>query len=190
MTPFIFNLFNEDSLIYSLVFFVIYLFLFIIYFFTEDLDHYRHVTVTLTIISIVVHPVLFIASDNAGKLFALKSEINDLNGFVEIVKNFQNVESFDIGYIKAENKLNDILISEDNNIFENFGADKDYYNNILSEMNIRRIDVLRKEGNTIFIKKKNMPGLVYFSNPKFKYSDKQYREYNIRIDENWYVYDY
>ncbi|NOS86216.1 MAG: hypothetical protein HOP31_13825 [Ignavibacteria bacterium] len=160
------------------------------FFFTEQYDYYRHVTVTVTIISIVVYPVLFIASDNAGKYYALKSEISELNGFIATVENFKNVESFDIGYFASENKLNDILVSEDKNIFENSGVDKGYYHNIVNEMNTRGIAVLRKDGNTIFIKKKNIPGLVYYLNPKFKYIDKRYSEYNVRIDENWYAYDY
>jgi hypothetical protein len=159
------------------------------FFFTEEYDYYRHVTITITIISIVVYPILCIASNNAGKYYALKFEINELNVVVERVKNFKNVESFDIGYFDSENKLNDILISEDKNIFDNFGVDKSYYDNIVNEMNIRGIEVLSKNENTIFIKKRGIPGLVYNLNPKFKYFDKRYGEYNVRIDENWYAYD-
>lgn len=164
--------------------------MFMMFFFIEEYDYYRHVTITVTIISMVVYPVLFIASNNAGKYYALKSEIKELSGFVDTVKNFKNAESLNIGYFDSENRLNDILISEDKNIFKNFGIDKSYYYNIVNEMKIREIDVLRKDGNTIFIRKKNMPGLVYYLNPKFKYRDKRYIEYNVRIDENWYAYDY
>lgn len=160
------------------------------FFFTEEYDYYRHVTITITIISIVVYPILYIASNNAGKYYALKSEINELNDVVEKVKNFKNVESFDIGYFGSENKLNDILISEDKNIFDNCGVDKSYYDRIVNEMIFREIDVLRKEKNTIFIKRRNRAGLVYYLNPKYKYSDKQYREYNVRIDDNWFAYDF
>lgn len=190
VTPFILNLFNSDSFLFSILFFFIYCIMFMMFFFIEEYDYYRHVTITVTIISMVVYPVLFIASNNAGKYYALKSEINELSGFVDTVKNFKNAESLNIGYFDSENRLNDILISEDKNIFENFGIDKSYYYNIVNEMKIREIDVLRKDGNTIFIRKKNMPGLVYYLNPQFKYRDKRYSEYNVRIDENWYAYDY
>lgn len=190
VTPFILNLFNSDSFLFSILFFFIYCIMFMMFFFIEEYDYYRHVTITVTIISMVVYPVLFIASNNAGKYYALKSEIKELSGFVDTVKNFKNAESLNIGYFDSENRLNDILISEDKNIFKNFGIDKSYYYNIVNEMKIREIDVLRKDGNTIFIRKKNMPGLVYYLNPKFKYRDKRYIEYNVRIDENWYAYDY
>ena len=91
--------------------------MFMMFFFIEEYDYYRHVTITVTIISMVVYPVLFIASNNAGKYYALKSEINELSGFVDTVKNFKNAESLNIGYFDSENRLNDILISEDKNIF-------------------------------------------------------------------------
>lgn len=189
VTPFILNLFNSDSFVYSILFFLVYCVLFVMFFFTEEYDYYRHVAVTITIISMMVYPVLYIASNNAGKYYAIKSEINELNSFVEKVKNFKNVESFDIGYFDTENRINDIVISDDKNIFENFGVDKAYYENIGEEMITKGIDVLRRDRNSIFLKKKNMPGLVYYLDPKFKNIDKRYGEYNVRIDENWYAYD-
>jgi len=160
------------------------------FFFTEEYDYFRHVTVTITIISIVVYPILYIASNNAGKYYAIKSEVTELNKLVETVIKFKNVDSFYIGYFDAENRINDILIHEDKNIFENFGVDKSYYCKILNDMNSMGIKILRKDQNVIFFKKENLPGLIYYINTKNRYINKQYSEYNIRIDENWYAYDY
>ena len=188
--PFILNLFNKEALLYSILFFFLYFILFLMFFFTEEYDYYKHITITITIISIAVYPIIYIGTNNAGKYLALKSEINKLNEFVDVIKNFKNVESLNIENFESENKLNDIKIKDDIQIFENFDIDKSYYDRILREMNIKGIKVLRKDKNTIFLKMNKMPGLVYYINPRFKYSDKQYTDYNIRIDENWYGYDY
>ena len=186
VTPFIFNLFNEDSLIYSLAFFVIYLFLFIIYFFTEDLDHYRHVTVTLTIISICIYPILYSPTYQAGIFLDFKLHEKEYNEFVSKVDCIKNVESLGIDLISEnKNSLNGELLKDDKYIFENFGVKETAYYEIRNEMKKLNIRNIIKEKNVFFIDSRNLRLVYYYETSNMSISKNE-----IHLGNNWFAYDF
>lgn len=183
VTPFIFNLFNEDSFIYSLVFFVIYLFLFIIYFFTEDLDHYRHITVTLTIISICIYPILYSPTQQAGIYLDFKLHEKEYNEFISNVDCIKNVETLRIDLISEnKNSLNGELLKDDKYIFENFGVKETAYYEIREEMKKLGIRNIIKEKNVFLINSRNLR-LVYY----YETSNMSMSKNSIHLGNNWFA---
>lgn len=190
VTPIIMNFFYLPTIVFSIMFFFIYVLMLTIYFFSEEIDHYRHIAVTLTIVSMFIYPLLYIASNNAGIQIEFKMKEEALNEFVKKVSGIENIEELEISQFEDMNKLNGENIKEDEYIFENFGVKPESYENVKSEMNRLGLNMVVKEKNAIFIKMGNFPSLVYYHDPSNKNTVKQNREYNIKLNENWYAHDF
>ena len=167
-------------------FFVIYLFLFIIYFFTEDLDHYRHVTVMLTIISICIYPILYSPTYQAGIYLDFKLHEEEYNEFVSKVDCIKNVETLRIDLISEnKNSLNGELLKEDKYIFDNFGVKETAFYEIKKEMRKLGIRNIIKEKNVFYINCRNLRLVYCYETSKMSISKN-----NIHLGNNWFAYDF